>query len=87
MSEFAITLPAELVEAVAQRAVAIVMEGGAGGSKSPWMTRGEAADYLRLPISRLEKDRRLPCHRDASRVLYNRHELDAYFLSLGRDGD
>ena len=47
---------------------------------SPWMTRPEAAEYLRLPLSRLEKDRGIPCHRDGGRVLYHRAEVDAYML-------
>jgi hypothetical protein len=45
---------------------------------SPWMTREAAARYLSLPVSRLEKDRRIPCHRQDRRVLYHRDELDAY---------
>jgi hypothetical protein len=44
------------------------------------MTRAQAAEYLSLPVSRLEKDRCIPCHRDARRVLYHRGELDEYFL-------
>ncbi len=42
------------------------------------MTRAEAADYLRVPLSRLEKDRTVPTHRWDGRVLYARHELDAW---------
>ena len=47
-------------------------------ASSPWMTRPEAADYLRVPLSRLEKDRTVPCHRWDGRVLYSRNELDAW---------
>ena len=43
------------------------------------MTRAQAADYLGLPLSRLEKDRRIPSHRDGRRVLYHRAELDEHF--------
>jgi hypothetical protein len=50
---------------------------------SPWLTRGQAAAYLGLPVSRLEKDRQIPCHRDRGRILYHRDELDAHFLTLG----
>ena len=53
---------------------------------SPWLTRREAAEYLRLPLSRLEKDRTIPCHRDGGRVLYHRDELDDHFLALGPCG-
>jgi hypothetical protein len=45
---------------------------------SPWMTRAEAADYLHVPISRLEKDRTVPSHRWDGRILYSRPELDAW---------
>jgi hypothetical protein len=45
---------------------------------SPWMTREAAARYLSLPVSRLEKDKAIPCHREGRRVLYHRGELDAY---------
>jgi hypothetical protein len=78
-----IEIPSEAVEAIAFRAAEIVMSRGSS-IMSPWMTRREAADYLRLPVSRLEKDRRVPCHRDQGRVLYHRDEVDAYFLGLGR---
>jgi hypothetical protein len=45
---------------------------------SPWMTRSEAAAYLRVPLSRLEKDRTVPSHRWDGRVLYSRTELDVW---------
>jgi excisionase family DNA binding protein len=43
------------------------------------MTRAEAADYLGLPLSRLEKDRTIPVHKDGRRCLYHRASLDAHF--------
>lgn len=52
---------------------------------SPWMSRPEAASYLHLPLSRLEKRRDIPCYRDGRRVLYRRDELDAW-LEAKRDG-
>jgi hypothetical protein len=45
---------------------------------SPWMTRQAAAAYLDVPVSRLEKDRTVPCHRWDGRVLYHRPELDEW---------
>jgi hypothetical protein len=78
-----IDIPNEAVEVIAARAAEVVMASG-GAFVSPWMTRSEAAEYLRLPLSRLEKDRCIPCHRDQGRVLYYRDEIDAHFLSLGR---
>jgi excisionase family DNA binding protein len=49
-----------------------------GREQSPWLTRKQAAAYLSLPLSRLEKDRRIPCHREGRRVLYHRGELDQW---------
>lgn len=83
MAEAELALPADLLEAIARRAAELVAQQ-AGERGSPWMTRRQAAEYLGLPLSRLEKDWRIPCHRDRGRVLYHRDELDAYFLGLGR---
>jgi len=83
MSEppLALTLPAEALEAIAERAAELVA-GRMAREASPWMTRARAATYLGLPVSRLEKDKRIPCHRDGGRVLYHRDELDAYYRGL-----
>jgi excisionase family DNA binding protein len=78
-------LPAATVTEIAERAAVLVL-AQLQRTGSPWMTRKEAAEYLRLPLSRLEKDRSVPCHRDGGRVLYNRHELDEHFLRLGPCG-
>jgi excisionase family DNA binding protein len=76
----ALTLPPEALEAIAARAAELVLERlGQTNGASPWMTRAQAAAYLGLPLSRLEKDRRIPNHRDGRRVLYHRGELDRYF--------
>jgi excisionase family DNA binding protein len=69
----------ELVDRVADR----VLERLDREHGSPWLTRKQAASYLGLPVSRLEKDRRIPVHRDGRRILYHRDELDAYFRGLG----
>jgi excisionase family DNA binding protein len=74
-------LPPEVAEAIAIRTAEIVIET-LGRESSPWLTRHEAARYLSLPVSRLEKDRTIPCHRDGRRVLYHREELDAHFRSV-----
>jgi hypothetical protein len=80
-----VTLPPETLEAIARRAADLVLARTADrSSPSPWLSRREAAAYLGLPVSRLEKDRDIPCHRDRGRVLYHRAELDAHFLTLGR---
>lgn len=77
-----LNLPPDVLEAIARRAAEIVTEQ-TGHRASPWMTRWQAAEYLSLPLSRLEKDWQIPRHRDRGRVLYHRDELDAYFLGLG----
>ena len=49
--------------------------------QSPWMTVEETADYLRCKPKRiydLLSQGRLPRHKDGSRVLLHRAELDAY---------
>jgi excisionase family DNA binding protein len=74
---FALELPAEAVEALVERVTEAVIERLAR-DQSPWLTRNQAADYLSLPLSRLEKDRRIPCHREGRRVLYHRGELDQW---------
>jgi hypothetical protein len=79
-------VPPELVEAIAERAAELVLERRS--NRTPWMTRPEAAAYMRLPESRLEKDRGIPCHHEGRRVLYHRGELDAYLSSkLDRASD
>ena len=51
------------------------------GQQSPWLTRAQAADYLRVPVSRLEKARDVPAHKWDGRVLYSRPELDEWLQS------
>jgi excisionase family DNA binding protein len=75
-----LTLPPDTIEAIAARAAQLVAEQMR--ADSPWLTRQQAAAYLQLPVSRLEKDRTIPCHKDGGRVLYHRDELDAHFRSL-----
>jgi hypothetical protein len=71
-----IVLPPDVLEQlVAEVAEKVRAEISAA---SPWMTRSEAAAYLRVPLSRLEKDRAVPSHRWDGRVLYSRTELDAW---------
>jgi hypothetical protein len=79
-------LPRDALEAIAQRAAELVLEEL--GNSSPWLTREAAARYLSLPVSRLEKDKQIPCHREGRRVLYHRDELDAHmFRKLDTAGD
>jgi excisionase family DNA binding protein len=80
----ALSLSPDAVEVIAIRAAEIVLERHDVVAGSPWLTREAAAAYLGLPVSRLEKDREIPCHRDGRRVLYHRDELDTFFLHLDR---
>jgi hypothetical protein len=50
---------------------------------SPWMGRKTAAAYLSVPVSRLEKDRTVPCHKWEGRAMYHRGELDEWLLRMG----
>lgn len=81
MTSIPLQLPAELLEAIARRAAQLALER-LSDERSPWLTRPQAAAYLGLPLSRLEKDRRIPCHKDGGRVLYHRDERDHYFRAL-----
>jgi hypothetical protein len=48
----------------------------------PVLTRSEAAAFLGVPVSRLEKDRTVPCRRWDGRVLYLRDELEEWVRGL-----
>ena len=51
-----------------------------------WLSAAGAASHLACPISRVRKltmTGELPCHRDGTRVLYRREELDRFVLSGG----
>jgi hypothetical protein len=65
----------EIVTAVTERVRVELTE------TSPWLTRAEAADYLRVPRSRLEKDKTVPSHRWDGRVMYHRAEVDAWLAA------
>ena len=81
-----LTLPPEAVEQVAERAAQLVLEQLGSATVSPWMTRAEAAEYLSVPVSRLEKRRDVPHVREGARILYHRNELDRWLLTH-REGD
>jgi excisionase family DNA binding protein len=78
-----VNLPIETVEAIAARAAELVVERIGETNGSPWLTRREAAAYLHLPLSRLERDKTIPAHRHGARVLYHRAELDRFLLGEG----
>jgi excisionase family DNA binding protein len=80
---FAVELPEELVEAMAQRAAELVLEQ-APEEPDEWLTTQGAADYLkcgRRRIFNLVSEGRIPVHREGARLLFKRSELDAWITS------
>jgi excisionase family DNA binding protein len=84
VTDFAFTVPDSIVETIAERAAALVLEQLADAETSqtsPYLTVAEAADYARCSKQRiydLLSARRLERRRDGSRVLVLRPEIDAY---------
>src|SRR5579859_2416441 len=77
-----VELPAEVIEAIAKRAAAIVLQQlDQPTAESPFMTVVEAAAYTRCKPQRiydLLSSRRLTRHKDGARTLIQRTELEAY---------
>jgi excisionase family DNA binding protein len=76
-----LSLPAEVVEEIIERAAAIALErlGTADRVPSPYMTIPEAADYLRCKRQRIDdllSQRRLTRIKDGSRTLVERAEIE-----------
>jgi excisionase family DNA binding protein len=74
----------ELVERVAVRVAELLVDRmPAPADSSPWLNVEEAAEYMRCKPKRvydLVSQRRLRAHRDGSRLLLHRDDLDAYLL-------
>jgi len=76
--------PPELVEAIAERVVELLAPQL--NVPDEWLTAVEAAEYLRCPPSRiyaLSSAKRTPLHRDGSRLLFRRSELDTWVKAGG----
>lgn len=76
----AITLPPELIEAVAAR-VAEMLAERQRPAEHEMLTVGEAAELLccrRQRLYDLSSQGKLPCLRDGSRLLFRRSELVSY---------
>jgi excisionase family DNA binding protein len=82
-----IPLPAEVVEAIAQRAAELVLERhGLASPASPYLTVAEAAEYLcckRQRVDDLLSSGRLTRHKDGSRTLISRAELETHVAAKG----
>jgi hypothetical protein len=76
VSELRVTLPPDVLEAIAERAAEIVLERL--DASSPWLTLAEAAAYLGWSRQRLYKRRDVPRYKHGARVMYRRDELDAF---------
>ena len=80
-----VTVPPEVVEAIAQRAAAVALNvlgsQPGGGAQSPYFTIKEAAEYLRCSRQRIDdllSQRRLTRFKDGARTLVSRVEVDHY---------
>ncbi|HEX5527224.1 MAG TPA: excisionase family DNA-binding protein [Solirubrobacterales bacterium] len=86
-TKLALELPADVLDAVAERAAEIVLERlGEPTPSSPWLDVAGAAEYIAAPVSRiyaLVSANRIPHHRDGSRLLFHRDELDDHIRSGG----
>lgn len=80
-----VTVPAELVEAIAARA-AVLAADMVAARPEPWIGVDQAAAHLACPRSRiytLVSARRIPFCKDGSRVLFKVSELDAWVQAGG----
>lgn len=85
MSELRIGFDDDALDRLAE-AIATRIGRGEPAQSSPWLTAQRAADYLGCSLSRIRTltvTGDLPCHRDGSRPLYHRDELDAYVRNGG----
>jgi excisionase family DNA binding protein len=86
VTALSIDLPDEVLEAIAQRAAAILAERQ-GPAASPWLSTEQAATYIAAKPDRihdlvaLEK---LAPRRDGRRLLFKREDLDNYLESNDR---
>jgi excisionase family DNA binding protein len=83
VTDLAFPIPPELVEAIAERAAAMLEERAPADQASPWLTVAETAKYLRCDRQRvynLKSADRIPSAQDGTRPLFHRAVLDAYLL-------
>lgn len=78
--DLTITIPEELVEAIAQRAAAIVLERRREEPAARWLYGAKAAaEYLCWPVKRVTNmvaAGTLPHHRSGARLMFSTAELD-----------
>jgi excisionase family DNA binding protein len=87
MESLTLTLPPPLVDGIAERAAELVLERlGENRHGAGYLDVRAAAEFLSCPVSRiyaLASAKRIPHHRDGSRLLFDRHELRAYIEGGG----
>jgi hypothetical protein len=76
----------DFIEAVAQRAAEILAEREP--DPEPWIDVKQAAEHLTCPPGRVyalagTTPPRIPVHRDGSRLLFRRSELDEFVVAGG----
>ncbi len=84
-STLQLAVPAEVLDALAERAAAIVVNQ-IEAEAEPWLDVPAAAAHLACGKSRiyaLTSAGRIPHHRDGSRLLFRRTELDAWVRAGG----
>jgi hypothetical protein len=79
LTDLSLSLPESVVNEIAERAAQLAVER----IGSRWMSRRQAADYLGVPVSRLEKDKSVPVSKWDGRCFYDRLELDEFLQAKG----
>lgn len=84
MNRLSLTLPPEVLEAIAERAAEILADRQ--GERTGYLDVAGAAEFLACPKSRiyaLVSADRIPYEKDGSRLLFDRGELRAYVANGG----
>jgi len=82
----ALALPDELLDAIAERVAALLAGRQAPAEADGYLDVAGAAEFLSCPRSRiyaLVSARRIPFHKDSSRVLFERDELREWVRNGG----
>jgi excisionase family DNA binding protein len=85
-----LTLPPDVVDAIAERAAELVLASLDGASSSPWLSVRDAATYLGVSERSLERAiarGRVRSSTVGSRRLLHRDDLDAYLRGSGGGED
>jgi excisionase family DNA binding protein len=86
MNGVSLTLPDETLERIAQRVAELLSGDTNGAAEDGYIDVACAAEFLACPTSRiyaLVSAKRIPHHRDGSRLLFDRNELRDYIRNGG----